>query len=189
MEPVRSMDTSLKVSDSRIRHIIEGVREELGGLRTNRPTPQLVEEILVDYAGSRMKVKQLGSISVAPPREIQITAWDKNAAPLIAKAIESSPLGLAGAVQGNVVRVNLPPLNEERRAELMKIAKGIAEKFRIRLRSLRDEENKKIEGAFKEKTIGEDQKFKLKKQVQEAVDTANGEIEEAVGKKVGEIGE
>ena len=183
------MDQLIKNLEGETQQLFEALRQELGGIRTNRPTPQLVEDIAVSYAESRMKVKQFGSISVQPPRDIVVTVWDKAAAPAVAKAIAEAKLGMNPAVQGNVVRMSRPTLTAERREDLVKITRGIAEKAKIRVRSLRDDANKKVESAFKEKTIGEDQKFKLKKQVQESVDKANGEIEAALAKKTGEIAE
>ncbi|MEK7555109.1 MAG: ribosome recycling factor [Patescibacteria group bacterium] len=183
------MEQLLKNIESEFGLVRDGLKTELSALRTNRPTPQLVENINVSYAESVMKVKQLGSISVQPPRDIVVTLWDKGAAGAVAKAIEEANIGMNPAVQGNAVRMSLPPLTEERREDLMKIAKGIAEKAKIKVRSLRDGANKKVEAAFKEKTISEDQKFKVKKQVQDIVDRGNAEIESLLGKKAGEIGE
>ena len=183
------MDQLIKSTEAELKQVLEGLREELGGVRTNRPSTHLIEDILVHYAESTMKVKQLGSIAVQLPRDIVVTLWDKAAAPAVAKAIEDAKIGMNPAVQGNIVRMTLPTLTEERREDLIKIAKGIAEKAKIKIRATRDDVNKKIESAFKEKTIGEDQKFKSKKQVQDAVDKANGEVEASMTKKISEIKE
>ncbi len=158
-------------------------------VRTNRPSPQLVEDMLVDYADEKLKIKQLGSISVNPPREIVISVWDKGAVASIAKAIQESPLKVNPAVDGASVRFSMPPLTEERREELVKLVGQTAEKSRIRLRAMRDEANKRIEADFKAKAISEDQKFKTKKRVQEVIDKENKAIEELVLKKAKEIAE
>lgn len=183
------MDTALKDFEARLAAISGELRQEFLGIRSNRPTPQLLDNIKVDYFGQAFPIKRLGTVGVSLPRDIHVTVWDKNAAPAVAKAIENSPLRLNPAVDGNVVRVTLPPLTEERKQEFVKLVKAIAEKARIRVRGWRDEFNKKIEKAFAEKQVGEDQKFKLKKQVQEAVGKTDREIEDLVAAKAKEINE
>lgn len=177
----------IKNLEEQLKKIIESLTHELSGLRTNRPTPKLIEDVHVDYMGSRMTVKQLGSITVSPPRDLLISAWDKNALGVIAKGIEAANLGLSVAVQGMVVRVTLPALSSERRAEIEKLAKKISEEHRIRVRSARDEAMKHVDRAEKEKQISENEKFVLKKKIQEAVDKANKALEEHVAAKVKEI--
>lgn len=170
--------------------VISGVlKQEFTGIRASRPTPRLVEDIKVEIYGQQMTVKQLGAISVTPPRDIDISVWDKNALIPIVKAIEGAKLGLTPSADGNVIRMHLPSLTDERRKELEKLARGIAEQSRIRVRGARDDFNKKVEQDFKEKQIGEDQKFKLKKQIQDAVDKINREIEVLLEAKIREINE
>ena len=181
------MDIIIKDLTVKSQQLLSTLREELGGIRTNRPSAQLVEEIFVDYAGQRLKVKQLGSISVNPPREIVISVWDKEAVGAVIKAVQDSPVKLNPSVEGTTIRLSLPSLTAERREELTKLAGQMGEKIRIRLRALRDDVNKQIESAFKAKTVSEDQKFKTKKKVQTEVDKANKEIETAIEKKTREI--
>lgn len=177
----------IKQLDLKLKGIIESFRNDLSGIRANRPNPKIVEDVAVEYMEQRMSVKQLGSINVVPPREIQISVWDKNSLAPVAKAIESANLGLSVAVSGNMIRVNLPALSDERRTELIKIAKKVSEEARIRIRSARDEENKKIDAAEKAKVITKDDQFKSKKQSQEVVDKANKEIEAQLAAKAKEI--
>jgi ribosome recycling factor len=183
------MEELIKNFSAKTKPLLDGLANEFSSIRTNRPTPQLVEDIAVDYMEQKMKVKQLGSISVVPPREIQIHVWDPASAPAVAKAIESSPLKLSPSVEGTLIRFSMPSLTEERRLELIKFVKATAEKSRIRLRALRDDVNKEIEAAFKAKTLSEDQKFKSKKQIQDVVDKLNRDIEVLVAKKTAEIAE
>jgi len=183
------MEIVLKDLEQKTKSILEAVKQELAGLRTNRPTPQLVEDIQVEYLGGMLKVKQLGSISILPPRDIQVSVWDKNAVLSVAKAIETSALKLNPSVSGNVVRIKMPPLTAERREEFIKVAKASAEKWRIKLRNLRDEANKKIVQALEAKTISEDQKFKSKEKIQETIDKINKEIDTALNNKIREITE
>ena len=183
------VDQLIKDLEGKTRAALEALKQEFAGIRTNRPMPQLVEDILVDYNGELLKIKQLGSISVVPPREIQVSVWDKNAVQGVVKAIEASPLRFIPSVDGKIIHLRLPPLTEERRQELMKLAKSITEKVRIKIRNLRDEANKKITQAAEAKTLSEDQKFKGKKHVQETIDKGNQEIENLLNTKFKEISE
>jgi len=175
--------------ENKIAEILKYFKEQLAGLRGGRLLPRLVEDIKADYFGQKLPVKQLGSISIVLPREIQISVWDKQAVSPVVKAIESSNLNLNANVEGNLIRINLPPLSEERRQELMKVVKKEAEETRIKIRHLRDEANKEISRQFEEKEISEDNKFKLKEQAQKEVDKANEEIDKMVENKIKEIKE
>ncbi|MBI3114604.1 MAG: ribosome recycling factor [Candidatus Harrisonbacteria bacterium] len=177
----------IKDLEEKLKKVGENLKNELSGLRTNRPSPKLIEDVSLEYMDTRMTVKQLGSITIAPPRDLLVSAWDKNALAAVAKAIEAANLGLSVAVQGMIVRVTLPALSNERRAEIEKLAKKVAEEHRIRVRAARDEEMKNIERAEKEKQISENEKFALKKKAQEAVDKANKDIEAHLAGKVKEI--
>ena len=168
---------------------VTAFKDELHSLRTNRPTAKLVEDIKAEYYNEHTPIKHLASISINPPRDIVISVWDAQAVLAVIKAIEASGLGVGVSAEGTTVRVHLPELSEERRQDLVKVVKRMAEDVRIQVRRLREEMNKKVEGAEKEKKISEDQKFKLKEQVQNAVNRANQEIELAVLKKTGEINE
>lgn len=167
--------------------LVENFKKEITGIRGNRPSPALVENLKVDYFGQSLLVKQLGSISVVLPREIDISVWDKNAVSGIVKAIETA--GLSANFEGKLIRINLPPLTEERRQELIKNIRKIAENFRIQLRHQRDETNKEITRSFEAKEISEDQKFKLKEEAQKNVDKVNQEIEDILNKKTKELQE
>ena len=183
------MEALLKDLESKTKALLDFLKQEIGGMRTNRPSPQLVEDFAVDYLGQSLKLKQLGSISIVPPREIQISVWDKNALTAIAKVLETSPLGFRPSIEGKIIHLRLPPLTEERRIELIKIVKASTEKTRIKLRNLRDEANKKIVQALEEKTISEDQKFKSKKKVQDVIDKTMKDIDSLLANKIKEISE
>lgn len=176
-------DLDLKTGET-AKHL----NDRLSGVRGGRPTTMLVEDIVVEHFGRKMAVKQLGAISVAPPKEIRISVWDKEALPVIAKAIESF-LNVGANIEGNLLRVFLPPLSEERRQELIKLVKRETEETKIKIRSLRDEAMKKIKIQEEEKSIGEDEKFRLKNEVQKIIDNANAETEKILENKIKEIGE
>jgi ribosome recycling factor len=172
---------------NRLEPILASLKKELAVLRSNRPSPTLVEDIKVSYYNQLLTVKQLGSISAVPPREIDIHVWDKETLNSIIKAIETSGHGFSIQSEGNLVRIYLPELSEERRKELLKKAKQIAEEQRIEIRHCRDESNKQVQKKFDGREITEDQKFKLKEQIQKEVEWVNGEIEKILEAKVKEI--
>ncbi|MEK7147120.1 MAG: ribosome recycling factor [Patescibacteria group bacterium] len=167
--------------------VLETFKNELAGIRGNRPTVKLIEDLKAEYFGQFLPIKKLANLSVVPPLEIDINVWDKNAVAGIAKSIEASNLGFTVSAQGNMVRLNLPPLSEERRQELAKLVKKTAEDFRIRLRHFRDEVNKQIQKEEQEGMISEDDKFKLKEDVQKITDKINNEIEDILKNKISEI--
>lgn len=177
------MEEIIKELEQKTQSTFEALKQELTGIRSNRPTARLVEDIKVDYYGQQLPIKQLGSISIVPPREIDISLWDKNAIQPVVKAIETSNLGVTASPDGNLIRINLPPLTDERRKELNKLVKNIVEQTRIKIRALRDEANKKI------KDLPEDAMFKAKEKIQKAVDKANDRIEELLENKLAEINE
>jgi len=179
----------LKIFEVKTDEALKHLKDQLSGIRGSRLTSKLVEDIPVEYFGQKLVIKQLGSINILPPREIQISVWDKNAASAVLKAIESSNLNVGANLEGNSIKINLPPLSGERRQELIKIAKKEAEEIRIRIRSSRDEINKEINRQFEEKKITEDDKFKLKEKVQEKIDKVNEEIETILESKIKEISE
>lgn len=182
------MDQLIKELDQKLKTIFESLKQEFFNIRTNRPTAQFVEDIKVDYMDQQFMVKQLGSISIMPPKEIDINVWDKDAVSAVAKAIQEMR-NLTPNIDGNLLRINLPSLTQERRDEFTKIIKSVAEQTRIKIRGSRDDVNKKVEQMFKEKFISEDQKFKGKKKIQDSVDKVNQELEKLLANKIKEINE
>lgn len=183
------MEQVLKELQGDIQKALEGFKSELHSLRTNRPTAKLVEDIKVLYYNQQTPIKHLGSIGISPPRDINVSVWDANVVKDAAKAIQDAGLGVSVSVEGNLIRITLPVLTEERRKELSKLVGKLAEETRIQIRRLREEANKKIESAEKEKKISEDQKFKHKEEVQNTINKANQEIEVLVLRKNEEINE
>lgn len=182
-------DQLLKDFEKNLKSAVDYLKNELSGVRTNRPSPKLVDNLKVQYMEQEYTIQQLGSISIVPPREIDITVWDPASIASVVKAIETSGMGLTANNDGNLIRINLPTLTDERREELTKLSKRLTEEAKIKVRASRDDVNKKIEGLFKEKIITEDQKFKAREKAQKAVDRSNEEIEVALSAKIKEIGE
>lgn len=183
------MEDFIKDFELKAKTFVDSLKQELTGVRANRPTTKLVEDIKVDYYNQQVPIKQLASINIVPPREIDISVWDKNAVASVIKAIETSKLGVTANTEGNLIRINLPPLTDERKQELTKYVKSLVETSRIKIRALRDESNKKITQAAEAKTITEDQKFKFKKQIQDSTDKINKEIDNLLLSKIKEINE
>lgn len=153
--------------------VIDRFKQDLLGLKTGRAHPALVENIPVEIYGSTLPIKQLGSVNTPEPRSIVIEPWDKNSAGAIEKALRASDLGLNPANEGTRVRINLPELTAERRAELIKVVGDKAETARINLRQAREgfqKELKESEG------VSEDEIERDKKTLQDAVDEYNQKI-------------
>lgn len=177
----------IEKAKSELERIVGFLGKEIAALRTGRATPALVEDIAVECYGSKTPLKHLAAIHVAGPREIQIQPWDAGILKNITDAIQQSPLGVNPAVERTNVRLNLPQLTEDRRRQLVKVLREKTEEARVAVRRERDDVLKKIEGLFREKKIGEDDKFRAKDEVQRLVDETNKKIEEAAKKKEGEI--
>lgn len=166
---------------------LESAKVEAAGIRTGRANPSLVEDIPVEYMGSRSKIKELASISAPEPRVIIIQPWDSAVVPLIEKAIRESSLGLNPANDGHTIRLTIPPLSEERRKEFAKILNQRIEEVRIRIRQTREDILKKVQNAVKDKTAREDEAFKAKDELQKIVDDLHKKIDEMVKKKEAEL--
>lgn len=163
-------------------------RKEIAAIRSNRPHPAVVENIKVNCYEQTMPLKQVGTTTVEPPRELRVQVWDKSILPNVLKAIESSNVGSV-TVEGDMVRIFLPELSEERRQELIKRVRQIAEKYRIQVRHERDGANKEVQRSFESQETNEDQKFKLKEEIQKQTDKVNEDIEKALEMKIKEISE
>ncbi len=175
-----------KVLEQKLKSAVEALRTEFQTIRSGRPSPRMVEDIKVDMYGQQMAVKALGSISVVPPREINVTLWDKTAVSAVAKAIEDM-LKVSANIDGSLIRVNLPSLTDERKKEFEKLVRKMTEETRIRVRGVRDDANKEIKKMEEAKQLSEDAAFKKKEEVQKAVDKTNKEIEDLLGHKIKEI--
>lgn len=183
------MDTYSKELDSALRAVVERFLNELQGVRSNRPNPQLVEDIPVTAYDQQMTVKQMGSITIRPPRDILVTLWDASVVSVVAKAIQDGRPGLSVGNDGNTIRATLPALTDERREEFGKLAKKMAEAARIQIRTHRDDVLKKIKAAQDRKELSEDIAFKSKEAAQKVVDAANGKIESQLATKLAELAE
>ncbi len=175
----------IKNLEQRLRAALDNLKNEFQTIRSGRPSPRMVEDIKVEIYGQIMPVKALGSISVVPPREIDIMLWDKSGVAAVGKAIEEA-LKVTANTDGALIRINLPSLTDERKKEFEKLVRKIAEETRIRVRGIREDANKEVK-AEEATGLSEDAAFKKKEYIQKAVDAANKEIEYLLENKIREI--
>lgn len=164
--------------------VIERYLHELSGVRTGRASPALLNTVQVESYGAKMLIEHLASITVSDARTLTISPWDKSQLPAIEKAIQTANLGFNPSSDGNVIRINLPALNEERRKEMVKLVGQIGEKARIGIRNVREVMQKEMKKAESEGKIGKDDLTHGQKKMQELVDKYNEEIKKhAEGKE------
>ena len=166
---------------------IEVFSKELSSLRTGRANAAMLDLVKVDVYGQQMPINQIGSITTPEPRMINIQVWDTNNVQLIDAAIKKSDLGLNPQVDGQLIRLPVPELNEERRTELKKLIKTIGEKCKVSIRNIRREANEQLKKLLKEKEIGEDEEKSSEKNVQTITDDHIKVVDEKVSLKEKEI--
>ncbi|MFP4518221.1 MAG: ribosome recycling factor [Oceanicaulis sp.] len=166
---------------------VDSLKKEFSGLRTGRASASLLDPIKVEAYGQPTPINQVGTVTVPEPRMISVQVWDHNLAPAVDKAIRNSSLGLNPVVEGPSIRIPIPPLNEERRAELAKTAGTYAEQARVAVRNVRRDGMDSLKKAEKDGEISEDEQKKLADQVQKATDAKIAEIDEMLKSKQDEI--
>ena len=166
---------------------IEVFSKELSSLRTGRANASMLDLIKVDVYGQQMPINQVGSITTPEPRMINIQVWDANNVSLVDAAIQKSDLGLNPQIDGQLIRLPVPELNEERRTELKKLIKSIGEKCKISIRNIRREANDDLKKLLKSKGISEDDEKNFEKKVQEITDKHIKSVDEKVALKEKEI--
>jgi ribosome recycling factor len=166
---------------------IEVFSKELSSLRTGRANSAMLDLIKVDVYGQQMPINQIGSITTPEPRMINIQVWDQNNVSLIDAAIKKSELGLNPQIDGQLIRLPIPELNEERRTELKKLIKSMGEKCKISIRNIRRDANEELKKLLRSKDIGEDEEKSFEKNVQNITDKHIAIVDEKVSSKEKEI--
>ena len=166
---------------------IDVFTKELSSLRTGRANSAMLDLVKVDVYGQQMPINQVGSITTPEPRMINIQVWDANNVSLIDAAIKKSDLGLNPQIDGQLIRLPIPELNEERRTELKKLIKAIGEKCKVSIRNIRREANEDLKKLLKSKNIGEDEEKSFEKNVQTITDDHIKIVDEKVSLKEKEI--
>ncbi len=176
-----------KETRDRMTKTVEAVSRDLAAVRTGKASPHLLDTVKVDAYGSTMLLNQVASVSAPEPRLLVIQAFDKSTVGEIVKGIQRADLGLNPAVEGNIIRLAIPPLNEERRMELVKHCKHIAEEGRVAIRNIRRDANERIKKERKNKNISEDQEADGHDEVQKMTDDYVKEIDDIVVRKEKEV--
>ena len=173
--------------NQKMQKTLDIFNKELGALRTGRANANMLDLIKVDVYGQKMPINQLGTITTPEPRTINIQVWDLNNVNLIDSTIKKSELGLNPQIDGQLVRLPIPDLSEERRSEMKKMIKSMGEKCKISIRNVRREGNDELKNSLKKKEISEDEEKKFEKEIQVITDNHIKIIDEKVADKEKEI--
>jgi len=184
-----NMTTEFDITDlkRRMQGALAALKQELRGLRTGRASASLIEPVHVDAYGQSMPINQLATISVPEPRMLSIQVWDKTMVAAVDKAIRNSNLGLSPIVEGQVLRIRIPELNEQRRKEMAKVAHKYAEEARIAVRHVRRDGIDTLKKLLKDKALSEDEEKRHEHEIQKATDEFVAEIDSALNAKESEI--
>ena len=166
---------------------IASLHNEFMGLRAGRASTGMLEPIMVDAYGSKMPMNQVGNISVPEPRLLTVSVWDAAMAPMVEKAIRESDLGLNPATEGNLIRVPIPDLSEERRRDMVKVAGRYAEGCRVAIRNIRRDSIEKVRKAEKDGLISEDDRHTQENNIQKLTDEFVKKVDDALSHKEKEI--
>ncbi|HBT47782.1 MAG TPA: ribosome recycling factor [Peptococcaceae bacterium] len=181
------MEDILKEAESKMQKTVEGLRRELATIRAGRANPALLEKVQVNYYGTPTPINQLATISAPEARLLVVQPWDRSILGEMEKAILKSDLGLTPTNDGSVLRIVLPQLTEERRAELVKVARKKAEEFRVMVRNIRREANDKLKAREKSGEASEDEVRRAQDKVQKLTDKYIQAIDKALAVKEEEI--
>jgi len=182
-----SSEDTLNNCKSKMKKAFDVFNSELASLRTGRANSAMLDIVKVDVYGQNMSINQLGTVSTPESRLITIQVWDQNNVMLIDGAIKKSNLGINPQIDGQLIRIPIPSLNEERRTELKKLMGGLAEKARVSIRNIRREANDKLKNKLKDKKIGEDELNNSEKKIQNLTDVQITELEKKLKDKEKEI--
>ncbi len=176
-----------KDADSRMRKSIESLKHEFSKVRTGRAHTSLLDHIRVSYYGNEMPLNQVANVAAADARMLTVTPWEKAMVPVVEKAIIASNLGFNPSTAGNVIRVMIPPLTEERRRDFVKVVKGEAEAARVAIRNVRRDANGDLKDLLKEKDISEDEERRGQEEIQALTDKYVAEVEKLLHEKEAEL--
>ena len=177
------MHRVVKDAESRMHKTIDAFKIEITKLRTGRAHPSILDHVRVDYYGSMMPISQVANIATTDARTLTISAWEKNMIPIIEKAILNADLGLNPATTGDVIRVPMPALNEERRKELIKVVRQEAETARVSIRNIRRDANNLLKEQLKAKTMTEDEERRIADLVQKVTDKLIADVDQLLAAK------
>jgi ribosome recycling factor len=176
-----------QTAEHKMQQSLEALKNSLSRVRTGRPNPQLLDTVHVDYYGSMLPLSQVANLSLLDARTIGVAPWEKNMAAKIEKAIRESDLGLNPSSQGDMIRVPMPPMTEERRKELTKVVRTDGEAAKIAIRNLRRDANESVKKLVKDKLASEDDERRSQDDVQKLTDRMINEVDRLVAAKEQDI--
>lgn len=182
-----SGDLDLPDLKRRMQGAVQTLKHELGGLRTGRASASLIEPVEIEAYGQRMPINQVATISVPEARMLSVQVWDKSMVGAVERAIRDSNLGLSPTTEGQILRIRIPELNEQRRKEMVKIAHRYTEEAKVAVRHVRRDGIDTLKKLLKDKAISEDDEKRLEADVQKATDQFVGEIDQTLALKETEI--
>ena len=182
-----SSEFSEKNYSSKMEKSIQSLKKDLSTLRTGRANANMLDTVKVDVYGQQMPIEQLATVNVPEARLISVQVWDKTNIPLIDSAIQKSDLGINPQIDGQIIRLRIPDLTEERRKELIKVLKSMGEKGKVSIRNIRREANEDLKKKLKDKIISEDESKNFEKNIQKLTDTNIETIEKILTEKEKEI--
>ncbi|HHY99158.1 MAG TPA: ribosome recycling factor [Firmicutes bacterium] len=177
----------IRRAEDKMRGVIDAVKREFNAIRTSRANPALLDRVMVESYGGLYPVNQVATITAPESRMLVVQPWDRNQLPNIEKAILKANLGLTPVSDGNVLRISLPSLTEERRKELVRLAHKQAEEFKVAIRNIRREANEGLKARAKSGEISEDESKRRQEEVQKLTDKYIGEIDALLAIKESEI--
>jgi ribosome recycling factor len=179
----------LRETGEHMEKAVEATRRDLRAIRTGRANPAILDSIRVDYYGTQTPLNQMATIAVPEPRMVVVQPWDRTAVEAIVKAIQASDLGITPSTDGVVIRLPFPPLTEDRRKELVKVAHRLAEEGKVSIRNVRRDANEVLKEAAKTGDISEDERDRLLDVVQKMTDEHSEEIDGLLEEKIADISE
>lgn len=181
------LSPTLKEASQQMDRNLEAIAREFSGVRTGKASPGLLDTVQVEAYGSKMPLKQTATVTAPEPSMLVVQPWDTNLVAAVSKSIQSADLGLNPAVDGNLIRVSIPPLTEERRRELVKVLHRMAEEGRVAVRHARHKAKQEIERQQKESEIGEDQMRRQLDALQELTDEHIKKLDDMLARKEAEV--
>lgn len=181
------IDEIITDAETRMGKSVDSLRTDLTKIRTGRAHPSLLDHIMVDYYGTETPVKQVANVTVEDSRTLAIAPWEKQMVSVVEKAILNSDLGLNPSTSGNLIRIPMPPLTEERRRELVKVVKNEGENTKIAIRNIRRDANSDFKDLLKEKEISEDECRQSEDSIQKHTDKFVAKVDEVIAVKEKEL--
>lgn len=172
-----------KSAEQKMQKSIEALKTDLGKVRTGRAHTGILDHVMVDYYGSPMPINQVANVTLVDSRTIGVSPWEKKMVSAVEKAIRDADLGLNPSSQGDMIRVPMPPLTEERRKELIKVVRGEAESAKVAVRNIRRDANGTLKDLLKEKSISEDDERRAQDDIQKLTDRYIAEIDKVLQAK------